>query len=384
MFGKLTVYLSAAVVVAASAAHGAEPLELNGVLFRAVFQNETGVIGKQDKRSVSANVRAEVDAFSVRAGAFSSQLKCAEGDSAAECAKLSERQKIERAIVALIDREGIEAQAARFAGEIRLLTDWQGRSDGPIEEAASVRDRLGVDSSSPVVPFMHLLLAHRYRAAFEAAVQEKKTIVVAQAEALYRHALAQALQSGSRPVELAALDLDRQPFVYRDVHAKPAGAGGPPCGDGPTADPVPEPRAWLPACLLAEPGAAASGSKALHEFAMDIDHDGKPELFLGSQSERRGGVGPYHVFRGGENGYRQVGTVTIRPKFFKVLPLGTDGRPRVVRYLRSPKGDGVLDTLTLDETGFKIVSGEHLAMVAPGAERIRDMFERKSEEQPAK
>lgn len=381
MSGKLAIFISTVFISAAllSGAQAAEPPDLGGALFRAVFQSENGTLGNPEKLNLSPAVRPLLDRYVARNAAFRSQLSCAEGASQSDCAKLSGRQRVERAIVTLIDREEIESQASRFAGEIRMLTNWQGMSEGPIEEASSIRDQLGVDSKSPLAPFMYLLLAHRYRAAFEAATQEKQPLVAAQMDALYRHALAQALQSGSPLVALTALDMDRQPFVSTDVRARPAGAGGPSCGNAPSAEPVLEPRAWFPACLLGDPGLASAGPSTLHEFVEDIDHDGKPELFLGSLTERTGGGGPYHVFRRAETGYRQIGTLTIRPKMFKVLPLAADGRPRMTRYWRPAKGDGTLDTLTLDDTGFKVVSSEPLSTVAPGAARLKEVFERTAE-----
>jgi hypothetical protein len=64
------------------------------------------------------------------------------------------------------------------------------------------------------------------------------------------------------------------------------------------------------------------------------------------------------VFRREKNTYIYIGDLFFHPNAFRVLPLGADGRPRILIYLRDGGGVGRLEVVINDGRKFQTVSSE--------------------------
>jgi hypothetical protein len=137
------------------------------------------------------------------------------------------RYRVERAIVALIEAHGIEQAAASYAAAAAVAYEWEGRPEGPLKEAGFAEAFLKKDPQTALAPYLYLFLAHRYRAAFEAAVdrqrRHKDDTLEAQKNAArkYRAFLERARKVADPIFPLAASDLDAEQHVYVDVGLHP-------------------------------------------------------------------------------------------------------------------------------------------------------------------
>ena len=65
-----------------------------------------------------------------------------------------------------------EAEAKTFTAAVPISLEWEGMSEGPLEEADLARQWLERYPATPLRPFLHLFMAHRLRAGYEAARRE--------------------------------------------------------------------------------------------------------------------------------------------------------------------------------------------------------------------
>lgn len=126
----------------------------------------------------------------------------------------SQTIRIEKAIYSLIQSDGIETLAAHYAESAKIYLEWEGESDGPLDEARYAENYLATNPESPLKPYLVLFLLNRYRIAFECLGFEKKTDAQADAASKYRYFLALAGQSADPLVQEIAKDIDRQKYLY--------------------------------------------------------------------------------------------------------------------------------------------------------------------------
>jgi hypothetical protein len=117
------------------------------------------------------------------------------------------------------------------------------------------------------------------------------------------------------------------------------------------------------------------GTAKSHE--VDIDHDGRPELFVWSRGSMGMAGGAYLVFRFDDRGYRFIGDLASGP--YRPLPLGTDGRPRIATYWRHNAEEGSILIYANDGRKFVCLSGEVVFSRDDGSEepderRFRELF----------
>jgi hypothetical protein len=195
-------------------------IDFKGALARSVFTYGRDTLTSGDLAVVKEPLRERLSRYLIRRSAFKSSYggKAADFDTAAIDAK---RRVIERAIVALIERQGIAQRAVDFVKDAPIAYEWEGMPDGPEAEAAYAEAFLRNDPATPLAPFIHVFVAHRERAAFEACEREKKIDCMKKTAAAYREALQRGRSASDPMFRLVADDLDRAPYVYLKTAAHP-------------------------------------------------------------------------------------------------------------------------------------------------------------------
>lgn len=119
---------------------------------------------------------------------------------------------LERAIVALVEREDARALAADFLSGAPLAAEWGESAEAPLTEARYAERRLTPDA--PLAPFLYVFIAQRQRAAFELADREQDLDTMKAAAEKYRAVMQRARSVPDSIYGLLADDLDRMPFVH--------------------------------------------------------------------------------------------------------------------------------------------------------------------------
>ena len=123
------------------------------------------------------------------------------------------RQNLQEQIVILIGRTA-EAEAKTFAVAVPISLEWEGMSEGPLEEADLARQWLERYPATPLRPFLHLFMAHRLRAGYEAARREQAKGLWSILAERYQKEIAMARSSPNELIACLAEDLEAQPHVY--------------------------------------------------------------------------------------------------------------------------------------------------------------------------
>jgi hypothetical protein len=136
-----------------------------------------------------------------------------------EAVPVRKRNLVEQMVVIL--GENARSEAKTFASAVPLLGEWEGMSEGPVDEADFAGQWLVKSPESPIAPFLHLFRAHRFRAGYEAAragQQDRLWPILAER---YGESLGKARSSIDPLISCIAADLEAQAYVYLE------GQGGP-------------------------------------------------------------------------------------------------------------------------------------------------------------
>jgi hypothetical protein len=194
-----------------------------GKLWRSLLYERyapvTPAVGDSAEYSAfSPKTKSRLEEYAERLDRFHSRLGNPPGSDQFELTVLFHiRVGIERGIVALVSKPGIEDAAAQFADRTRLFYEWEGMSDGPLTEAADAEYFLTSDSETPLKPFLFLFLLHRYRCAYECLVYEKNMEQAKKTAETYHALLVQARLQTDPLAVLAVDDLERETGnIYQD------------------------------------------------------------------------------------------------------------------------------------------------------------------------
>ena len=193
-------------------------VDFKGRLYRAVFVPGPDVLSSGDIAQVAEPLRARLSRFLVRRTSFTSTYQAAPTD-VQSVARDAKRRAIERAIVSLIEADGVEKLAVEFVTTAPIADEWEGMPEGPLAESAFAEQLLQKEPSTPLAPYLFLFIAHRQRAASEAAELNQNAAVAQAATAKAREFLQKARGAADPIFGLVADDLERLPFVY--VRKKP-------------------------------------------------------------------------------------------------------------------------------------------------------------------
>jgi len=301
-----------------AAGSGAGDRPANGgerILFGTVFQDLAGP-GWSSGGDAQDEIRARIATFQARAKVFRSRLPRETAPPGPERYGREKKRSLEKGIVCLIDQPGIETLARDYAARAVIAYEWEGMADGPLTEAVFAEQFLARNPQTPLKPYLHLFLAHRFRCASEAAALARDGKAAEQASAKYQGHLAIARRDADPLVRFIADDLGKRSYLQ----------------------------------------------------------DGTAELLIGSRVARGNAGGIHYVFRKQGAAYRYLGSLFLHPGAFKVLGRGVDGRPRMVRYRRLGAGEGLLETIVYDGQAFTVERSEKVFLPAQEAARPHEIF----------
>lgn len=187
--------------------------DLKGKLYRAVFVQGPGSLSPADLTGVPEPARTRLQRVLARRSAFNSRLKAGAPDPAAVAVEAKKR-RLEAGIVALIEVPGIEQLAADFAHAATVAHRWDGGPEAPLAEAGDAEEFLKRDPSTPLAPFLYVLIAARQRAAFETMNAPADKAAMSAAAKKYRVFMQRARAADDPVFRLLADDLERLPFVH--------------------------------------------------------------------------------------------------------------------------------------------------------------------------
>jgi hypothetical protein len=186
----------------------------NVVLFAALS------ISELDTSTCPANVKGCLKNFLEKIPA-DSPLRRWEPPTELEKVIEARRNNLEMLMVVILgDKSRTEAQ--QFSKAVPLGLEWEGMWEGPLDEADFVLQWLQHYGETEIAPFLHLFMAHRLRAAWEAAVSEggNKGLIPILAKR-YKEQIAIALASTNPLIVCIAKDLEEQPYVYLSKVGRP-------------------------------------------------------------------------------------------------------------------------------------------------------------------
>ena len=206
--------VSAALAVPLTAqSDGRGTVDLQGKLYRSVFTSGAGLLTGEDVEKVPDPLRSRLARFVAKRNAFKSQYKH-QADDLPAVRSDAKRRAIERAIVSLVEAEGIERRAAEFVAAAPIADQWEGLPERPLEEATFAENALKKDPSSPLAPWIYVFVAHRQRVVFESYENVKNETGMRAAAKKYR-AFAERARAAADPIYGALMDdMERQPFLH--------------------------------------------------------------------------------------------------------------------------------------------------------------------------
>lgn len=119
--------------------------------------------------------------------------------------------------------EKARKEARLFASAVPLMLEWEGMSEGPLDEANFVDNWLSKrpDTSAPIAPFLFLFKAHRYRAGYEAAKFGHEKGLWPILAKNYHETIDKVKACGNPLISCIADDLEAQPYVYLKGQGRP-------------------------------------------------------------------------------------------------------------------------------------------------------------------
>lgn len=130
------------------------------------------------------------------------------------------RRNLEEQIATLLG-EKTRKDARAFASAVPLLAEWEGMSEGPLDEANFADQWLIRYPDTPIASFLHLFIAHRLRAGYEAARAGRAKGLWPILARRYRDTLEKAQSSSNPLISCIANDLEGQSHVYLEGHGRP-------------------------------------------------------------------------------------------------------------------------------------------------------------------
>lgn len=171
-----------------------------------------------DAALVPPALRSRFERFARCHSSFKSRLP--DSDDFFMHAALQHRRPLELALACLIEAPGIATLATDYAAHARILYEWEGMSDSPLEEAAYAETYISEHPTSPLLPYLYLFVAESARYAFEMLDGEKNPEGMATQAARYRTFIARA-RNADPMVALVANDFDGLSFVYLNIGKHP-------------------------------------------------------------------------------------------------------------------------------------------------------------------
>lgn len=130
------------------------------------------------------------------------------------------RKNLEEQIVNLLGAAA-RSEAKLFAKAVPLCIEWEGMSEGPLEEVNVAEQWLKKRPNTPLKPFLYLFIAHRLRAGYEAARHEHTKELHPILARRYKEYLEKAINSSNKLISCIAKEMDALPYVYLEGMGRP-------------------------------------------------------------------------------------------------------------------------------------------------------------------
>ncbi len=191
-------------------------------LYKILFYNQIPEYSPQklDVTKYPETVRDRLIEYQKRAKHFKSKFASSKGPWEQRMA-FNKKIQVEQGIVSLISTKGIEDIAYQFAKNAPMSYEWEGNSDGPLNEAEFAEDYLHQNPNTPIKPYLILFLVHHYRIAFECLDFEKKFEAQANAAGKYQQYLKMARDEKDPLIGLIAADIDKESYIYIKTQKHP-------------------------------------------------------------------------------------------------------------------------------------------------------------------
>jgi hypothetical protein len=129
-----------------------------------------------------------------------------------EAVRIRKRNLTEQIVTIL--GEDVRTEAKAFASAVPLLAEWEGMSEGPLDEANFVDNWLSKRPGTCIAPFLYLFKAHRLRAGYEAARAGHEKGLWPILAKRYRESLDKIRSCPNSLIVCIASDMERQEYVY--------------------------------------------------------------------------------------------------------------------------------------------------------------------------
>jgi hypothetical protein len=151
-----------------------------------------------------------------------SSLRKHQPPSGPDTAQEVRRKNMAEQIVVILG-ENARQEGKLFASAAPISIEWEGMSEGPVDEANFVDNWLSnrPDTSGVIAPFLYLFKAHRLRAGYEAAKSGHEKGLWPILATRYHESLDKAKSFGIPLISCIADDLDAQPYVYLENQGRP-------------------------------------------------------------------------------------------------------------------------------------------------------------------
>lgn len=191
-------------------------------LYESLFYNEIPEYSpsRLDISHFPKEVQVRLITYIERAKKFRSKLKQPHGPAENKMG-FPKLVQVEKGVVSLIDIAGIEDIAAAYARNAKIYLEWEGMSEGPLEESRYAEEYLKQNSGTPIKPYLLLFLIHRYRIAFECLANEKDDERQAETAAKYHQYMKMARAEKDPLIGAIADDISKQSYLYIDTKKYP-------------------------------------------------------------------------------------------------------------------------------------------------------------------
>lgn len=133
---------------------------------------------------------------------------------------LERRRNLIDQIVAILG-QNVRSEAEAFAYAVPLRSEWEGMSEGPVDEGNFADNWLSKRPGTSIAPYLHLFKAHRFRAGYEAARASYEKGLWPILARRYREELDEARSSSNPLISCIANDMEGLPFVYLEGYGWP-------------------------------------------------------------------------------------------------------------------------------------------------------------------
>jgi hypothetical protein len=130
------------------------------------------------------------------------------------------QRNLEDQIVVLLG-EKTRDEAKAFSKAMPLYSEWEGRSENPLNEANFADNWLQKRSGTPIEPFLYLFKAHRLRAGYEAAKAGHEKGLWPILAVRYKESLDKARSFDNSLITCIIKDMEAQPYVYLEGYGRP-------------------------------------------------------------------------------------------------------------------------------------------------------------------